>query len=211
MWKISGTIMDPGPAADGYMVSSSSYDGFMYVMGKGPSQTTVTAPQTQVVSGSKVVIQGTVYGHVSSTARNPMYRRQCNGHMDGLQTHANASRRILPQHNSSRRSSSTLAIDSNGNPASIGTATSDTSGSYQMEWTAPAEGLYKITATFPGSNSYGSSWAETGLSVGPAPTASPAPTQAAQPIDYTMTIVGMGIAIIIVVLIVGALIILRRK
>jgi hypothetical protein len=103
------------------------------------------------------------------------------------------------------------AIDSNGNPTSIGTATSDTSGSYQMEWTAPNAGLYKITATFPGSNSYGSSWAETGLSVGASPTASPAPTQAAQPIDYTMTIVGMGIAIIIVVLIVGALIILRRK
>jgi hypothetical protein len=103
------------------------------------------------------------------------------------------------------------AIDSNGNPASIGTATSDTSGNYQFEWTAPAPGLYKITATFAGSDSYGSSWAETGLSVGAAATATPTTTQASQQVDYTMTIIGMGIAIIIVVIIVGALILLRRK
>ena len=62
-----------------------------------------------------------------------------------------------------------LAIDTNGNAIDIGKATSDMSGNYKMEWTPSTESLYKITATFAGSNSYGSSWAETGLSVGPAP------------------------------------------
>jgi hypothetical protein len=103
-----------------------------------------------------------------------------------------------------------LAIDSNGNPVNIGETTSDSSGAYQITWTPPNEGLYKITATFAGSDSYGTSWAETGLNVGPAVT-TPEPPQYPTPIDYTMTIIGAAVAIIIVVIIVGVLIMMRRK
>ncbi len=211
MWKISGTLMDPGPAADGYMVSSSGYDGFMYVMGKGPSQTTVMAPQTEVAKDSKVIIQGTVMDMSPAQPGTPCIAD------NAMDTWMDYKHMQMPADGYYHNITVTgvpvalYAIDSNGNPINIGTATSDTSGSYQIEWKPAAEGLYKITATFAGSDSYGSSWAETGLSVGSAPTPTATPTQAAQPIDYTMTIVGMGIAIIIVVLIVGVLILLRRK
>jgi hypothetical protein len=193
------------------MVSSSGYDGFMYVMGKGPSQTTVTAPQTEVAKDSKVIIQGTVMDMSPAQAGTPCIAD------NAMDTWMDYKHMQMPADGYYHNITVTgvpvalYAIDSNGNPINIGTATSDTSGSYQIEWKPAAEGLYKITATFAGSDSYGSSWAETGLSVGSGPTPTATPTQAAQPIDYTMTIVGMGIAIIIVVLIVGVLILLRRK
>ena len=62
------------------------------------------------------------------------------------------------------------AIDSEGNSIEIGTVTSDLGG-FRYEWTPPKEDLYLITASFAGDDSYGSSWAETGLLVGPAPPA----------------------------------------
>ena len=50
-------------------------------------------------------------------------------------------------------------------------------GTFQSAWTPPQAGLYKITATFAGSKSYGSSIATTGLTVGsPAPTTTPTAT-----------------------------------
>lgn len=209
LWKISGTLMNPGPAADGYMLASSSYDGYMYVMGKGPSQTTVTAPQTAVAKDSKVLIQGTVLDMSPAQPGTPCIAD------DAMDTWMDYKHMQMPADGYYHNVTVTgvpvilLAIDSNGNPVNIGTATSDTSGSYQFEWTPPAEGLYKITATFAGTDSYGSSWAETGLTVGPAPTVAPTPIVQA-PIDNTMTVVGMGIAIILAVAIVGILI-MRRK
>jgi cytoskeleton protein RodZ len=70
------------------------------------------------------------------------------------------------------------AIDPNGNTQDIGTLTSDTSGNYAIMWTPPVPGLYKITATFDGSNSYYSSFAETAIGVSNAPVASPTATPA---------------------------------
>ena len=73
-------------------------------------------------------------------------------------------------------------------------------------------GDYKITATFAGDGSYGSSWAQTSANVVNAPTPSPTQTststQAAS--DNTLVIVGMGIAVIIAVAIVGALILRKH-
>jgi len=102
-----------------------------------------------------------------------------------------------------------LAIDSNGNPQNVGVAESDSSRSYQIAWTPPAEGIYKITASFLGSDSYGDSWAETGLSVDPAPTTTEPPTYPTPP-DYPWTIIGAAIAVIIAVAIVGALILMKK-
>jgi hypothetical protein len=104
-----------------------------------------------------------------------------------------------------------MAFDSNNNYITIGTATSDVSGSFQYAWTPPDEGVYKISAIFAGDDSYGSSWAETGLSVGPAP-ASPTPTATppeAAP-DNTPLIYAT-LAIIIAIVIVGLLIILALR
>jgi hypothetical protein len=48
LWKLMGSNLSPGAAADGYLTAASNYDGYMYVLGKGKSKTTVTAPDVQV-------------------------------------------------------------------------------------------------------------------------------------------------------------------
>ena len=86
------------------------------------------------------------------------------------------------------------------------------SGTFGYAWTPQDEGLYKITASFAATESYGSSSAETHLAVGPAPTqitTTEQPTVAVP--DYTMTIIAAAIAIIIAVAILGLLIFLGPR
>jgi hypothetical protein len=94
----------------------------------------------------------------------------------------------------------------------LGKVTSDMSGSFKAVWTPPSEGLYTITATFAGDESYGSSWAETGLSVGPAEQQIVIP-ESTPPTDITPIYYGIAAAataIIIAIVIVGALILRKR-
>jgi hypothetical protein len=69
-------------------------------------------------------------------------------------------------------------------------------------FTPEVPGKYTIIATFAGSESYWSSYAETAIGVDEAPPAT-APPEYPQPIDNTLTIVGATIAIIIAVALVG--------
>jgi len=158
LWKISGTLMDPGPAADGYMCASSSYDGYMYVMGKGPSATSVTATPKVVAKGSGVLIEGTVLDMSPAQPGTPCISD------DNMDTWMDYLHMQMPIDGYYRNITVTgvpvdiLAIDKNGESINIGSTSSDLSGNYKIAWTPPAEGVYTITATFAGSDSYGSSW-----------------------------------------------------
>ena len=103
------------------------------------------------------------------------------------------------------------AFDPNGNTQDLGTVTSDFNGVFRKVWVPPVPGEYQVFATFVGSGSYGSSYAETFFNVDSAPeTAQPPET----PPDMTGTYVTYGtIAIIITIIIVGAVIVLvlRRR
>ena len=102
------------------------------------------------------------------------------------------------------------AIASDGSFTDIGTVTTNGYyGTFSKEWIPPAEGSYEIIASFNGDDSYGSSAASTSVSVGPAPAEINIPEQVTPP-DYTMTIVGMGLAIMVVVAIVGVLLYRKR-
>ncbi len=59
IWKLDEPMVIGG-AADGYSMMNDQYGGVMYVLGIGPSQTTVSAPGTAVALGQSVVITGTV-------------------------------------------------------------------------------------------------------------------------------------------------------
>ncbi len=52
IWNVTGE-MSPGAVADGYLTAGNEYDGYMYVFGKGPSITTVSAPQTQITGAER--------------------------------------------------------------------------------------------------------------------------------------------------------------
>ena len=87
--------------------------------------------------------------------------------------------------------------------------TTDMSGTFGFMWEPEIAGTYTVTATFMGDDFYGSSFATTYVGVVAAPEATPTPTVKEAP-DYTWTIVGMGIAIIIAVAIFGILILRKR-
>jgi hypothetical protein len=126
-----------------------------------------------------------------------------------------------------------------GQTVDIGTTTSDIGGTFGFSWAPNEEGLYKITATFEGSNSYGGSYATTYLTVGSAsaqpttqPTSSVAPTQSGIPTQSppittapasptpavepdadnpTETLLIVGAAVVIIAVIGAAAVLLRKR
>jgi hypothetical protein len=105
-------------------------------------------------------------------------------------------------------------VDPNNNSYTIGTtATIGATGQYTMTWTPQIPGVYHITATFSGTNSYGTSSALTSIDVTNAPpTASPIASpisNLATTSDLMTYMVVAVIAIIIAIAIVGVL--LLRK
>jgi hypothetical protein len=104
------------------------------------------------------------------------------------------------------------AIGSDGTVYDLGqTTTNGYGGTFTYAWTPPKEDTYTIVASFAADDSYGSSMATTGVTVGPAPAVTP-PVEIPTPVDYTMTIAYAAIAIIIAVVIaVAVAVLLLRK
>ena len=204
--------MTPGAIADGYLTASNPYDGYMYVFGKGPTATTVTAPDVAVPLGTAFTIKGTVLDQSPGQPGTPCVSK------DSMTTQMEYLHLQMPidglWHNESIIGVpvSLTALDADYNAIDIGTATTNGyGGNFGMAWTPTKEGTYTIYASFAGDDSYGSSDAYTTMHVGPAPEPIEIPP-AAQPIDYTMTIVYAAIAIIIAVVIaVAAAVLLLRK
>ncbi|MEM2098616.1 MAG: PQQ-binding-like beta-propeller repeat protein, partial [Candidatus Bathyarchaeia archaeon] len=57
---IPGSRIFQGAIADGYLVATNEYDGYLYTFGKGKSATTIEAPYTAIQLGQAVVLKGTV-------------------------------------------------------------------------------------------------------------------------------------------------------
>ncbi len=66
-WSTAGTEW---ATADGYLVCMNGYDQQVYSIGRGPSATTVTAPDTGVSFGTSVVIKGTVMDISAGTTQS---------------------------------------------------------------------------------------------------------------------------------------------
>ena len=178
-WQVNGMYRHPA-IADGVLIALNTYDGQVYAFGKGPSATTVSAPQTAVTKGSSVMITGTVTDQTPASKGTPAISDASMGPwMEYLYM-----TKTIP---GDAKGVDVLltAVDPNGNTQEIGTATTDLSGHFGISWVPPVEGDYQITATFTGSNSYGGSFSVTYLVVDPAPsaspTAAPTPTPTATP------------------------------
>ncbi len=215
VWNIStgqsipGSRYIMGAVADGYLAYTNEYNFYLYVYGKGQSKTTVTAPQTTVAKGTSVLIQGTVLDQSPAQPDTPCISRES---MTTYMEYLHAQQPIDGKYHNATVTGvpvTLLVLDQTGAITTIGSTSSDMSGTFAYQWTPPGEGVYRITATFPGDDSYGSSWAETGLSVGPAPTEITIPEQATPP-DYTMPLIAGFLAVIIAVAIVGILVIKKK-
>ena len=108
---------------------------------------------------------------------------------------------------------SLVAIDESGVVTDLGTVTTNPYyGTFAKEWTPDKEGLFTITASFAGSDAYGTSSGGTSVSVGPsAEIVQPQiTTQTVDNSNVLYAVIGVGMAILIAVVVVG-LLVLRKK
>jgi outer membrane protein assembly factor BamB len=187
--------------ANGYLVTGNQYDNNIYCIGKGPSATTVSAPQTDITLGQSVTITGTV------TDQSPGALKLG---AKGAAAIDDASQEAWMEYLYEQQSMpldatgvpvSLDTMDPNGNFVHIGTVTSDITGGYGYSWKPEVPGTYQIIANFKGSTSYGSSSAQTYMSVSEAaPTASPIPVVNLPPTE--MYIIA-GVTTIIIAIAIG--------
>jgi hypothetical protein len=232
LWSITCWPSSSPIISDGRIIAYDLQDGMIYCYGKGNSATTVSAPQTVPALGSSVVITGTVTdetdtGRLNTNAAGASQFNSLDvpvsGDYDftlkGTPAIGDDSMDAWMEYMYHQRPMPTNAtgvevsldtIDPNGNYVHIATVTSDSSGNYGYAYTPDVPGTYQIIATFAGSAAYGPSSATTYLSVGEAPPATAAPPEYPQPIDYTMTIIGAAVVLLIAIAIVGILL-FRKK
>ena len=197
-----GSRVFQGSIADGYLAYSDAYTATMYVVGKGKSATTVTASQKTIAKGATVLIEGTVLDQSPGQPNTPCVSKES---MTLQMEHIHIAQPIDGiYHNETITGVPVFlsAIDANGNVEDIGTTTTNGYyGTFSYVWTQKIEGKYTVTASFAADDSYGSSYAATAVSVGPAPAAPPVqePQQAIP--DYTMLFGGIIAAIVIAILI----------
>jgi hypothetical protein len=214
IWTLSSYVGEFGgnsyAIADGYATWFNGLDNQIYVVGKGPSQTTVEAPQTQITAGDKVVIQGTVMDLSAGTTQDEQAARFASG----VPCASDASmadwmgyvyqQKPIPT-NFTGVEVTIMAVDPNNNFITLGSATTDEYGVYHYTWTTPdVTGDYTIYAVFSGTNGYWGSKATTNMVVTEA-AASPTPAPTQPPSAADLYFLPMSIAIIIAVVVIGAI------
>jgi hypothetical protein len=198
-WSSSGlgTAIAPVAIADGYLVFLNAYDGQIYTIGKGPSATTVIAPDLGAPLGRSVTIKGTVMDIAAGTTQNEQAARFPNG--VPAVSDESMTEWMEYVYQQKPKPTSTVGvpvkltiIDPNSNTHEM-TVTSDSLGVYSLMYEPPVPGKYTVIATFEGSESYWPSQAETAFSVDEAPSPggpiesqpptspTPTPTETASP------------------------------
>ncbi|UCG82504.1 MAG: PQQ-binding-like beta-propeller repeat protein, partial [Dehalococcoidia bacterium] len=215
LWKVaipgaaSKHTTNFGPIADGYLVLGGS-DGYMYVFGKGESETTITAPQTEIPLGQSVMLTGTVLDQSPAQSGTPCVSK------DSMALQMEHIHKQLPIAGIWQNETITGVpvsldtVDPNGNFIHIGDVTTDGySGTFGFMFTPEVPGTYTIMATFIGDESYGSSFAQTYVGVVEAPEPAPeygTPEWPAYPepeeeADYTPMFLGIIVAVAVAIVI----------
>jgi hypothetical protein len=201
--------------ADGYLVAFNGYDNQLYCIGRGPSKTTIAAPEVGITTAEPLTITGSVTDIAAGTQQDLV----ASNYPNGLPAVSDASesqfmeavymQQSMPD-NITGVPVTLSVVDSNGNLYNIGTTTTNPSGTYGFTWTPQISGNYTVTATFGGTNSYYGSSATTYLYAGsPAVTSTPQPATAQPPTE--MYITAATIAIIVAIAIVGILMLIAIR
>ncbi len=203
---------------DSVIATMDTYDQRVYAVGKGPTVTTVTAPDSGVAFGSSVMIRGTVKD-VSPGTKSPELSLRFPTGVSAV-SDANMSRWMLyvykqfeyePHEKWVGVDVELYVVDANMNARPIGTATTSAeNGAFAFAWTPDIPGMYYLYAAFEGSKAYFGSHAETAFVVDPAPEMTPGPTPTPAPMTDTY-IMGFGIGMIVAVVVIGLVIILMLR
>ncbi|MGA2683159.1 MAG: PQQ-binding-like beta-propeller repeat protein [Candidatus Bathyarchaeia archaeon] len=214
LWDIDAFDVCTVPAmAYGVMTVLNAYDNQIYAYGMGPSATTVSAPSVGVTTSTPITISGTV---MDISAGSQQLAVAAN-FPTGLPCVSDASMTSFMEAVYEQQPMPTnmtgvpvtlYVLDSNNNYRSIGTTTTNAMGQYSLTWTPDIKGDYTVYATFAGTESYYGSSASAAFHASsvaptPAPTASPLSGLASN-----NTLMYGIVAIVIVIVIIGAAIML---
>jgi hypothetical protein len=220
LWTISsyiggGAAGSSYAIADGFNTWFNGYSNEIYTVGQGPSQTTVTAGPKSTVVGSSVVIEGSVTDIASGTLQDEQSARFPNG----VPVSSDASmadwmgyvyqQRPLPT-NFTGVEVTLIALDSNNNYQFLGTATTDNTGHYALQFNPTIEGKFTVTAIFAGNNGYWQSQATTAFAVDPAAATPVPPTPQPQGVADQYFIPAIA-ALFVIVIIMGIAVILALR
>lgn len=220
LWRVDGLLRGSSWGGnpilgDSVMMMLNSYDQQVYAVGKGPSATTVSAPNIGAPFGSSIVIRGTVLDISPGTKCDTLALRFPHGVAavsdESMGEWMKYVYQQFPRPADIKGVDLTIdVVDSNGNYRNIGTTTSDQSGTYSFEWIPDITGKYTVIVTFAGSKSYFASFAQTTFVVDEvAPTASPFPLIELPQTE--MYIIAGVTAIIAAVAIVGLVLLMAIK
>ncbi len=224
IWKImgAGSAFEMGSkafaVASGYAVWLNAYDMQLYVAGKGPSSTTVTASPKVAANNQAVLIEGTVMDIASGTKQKEQAARFPNGVPAVSDKSMSAWMEYV--YMQKPRPMDTVGVDvalsvvdANGNYRDIGTTTSNADGFYSFKWTPDIPGTYTVYASFGGSEGYWPSHAVSAFVVDEAPAVTAVPTQAASSVAdlyFVPAVAGIIVAIIVVGAILALLLVRKR-
>ncbi|MCL1977902.1 MAG: PQQ-binding-like beta-propeller repeat protein [Candidatus Bathyarchaeota archaeon] len=209
IWEIFGAFRQTGWGGrailgDSIIATMDTYDQQIYAIGKGPSAMTLSAPDFVATANTPVIIRGTIMDVSPGTQSDMLQLRFPNG--VPAVSDESMSEWMLYVYKQFERPSDIKgvpividAIDPTGEYVTLGTATSDASGKFVFEFKPTMEGTYTIYTYFDGSASYYGSWAQEDMIV----MAAADTTTNSNNSPYELYIIGMGIAVIIAVLLVG--------
>ena len=194
--------------ADGYNTWFNGYDNQIYVVGRGPSQTTVDAGPKVTTLGENVVISGTVVDVSAGTKQN----EQASDFPNGVPVSSDASMQawmayVYQQHPKPTDFTGvpvTISVtDSNHNTHVIGTTATNANGFYSLTWTPDITGNYTVTANSAETNGYWPSTDQTSFNVMSAPpTTAPTATPTTGLASFASLEYGIA-AVIVVIVIIG--------
>jgi outer membrane protein assembly factor BamB len=200
--------------ADGYTTFMNGYDSRVYVVGRGPSATTVSASPKVSVHGDSVLVEGMVIDTAAGTAQDEQAAR----FPDGVPAVSDESMSDWMEYVYMQRPRPSdvtgvevvlEVLDPNNNYYEVGRTTSDADGFFSCMFTPEVPGKYTIIATFEGSEGYWPSHAETAIGVEEAPAATPEPTPVPQaPVE---TYFAVSTIAIIVAIAVAVVLLLRKR
>ncbi len=201
--------------ADGVLVYWNNYDHQVYAVGKGPSATTVTAPDISVPYGKSVLVKGSV----TDVSAGTMQVEQAARFPNGVPAVSDESQGEWMEYVYMQKPKPTNAtgveviisvLDPNNNCYEVARTTSDASGFFSADFVPEVPGKYTVVATFAGSESYWQSSAETALLVEEEPTPTAMPTATPAPMTDTY-VLGFGLASFIAIVVIGLLIIMMLR
>ncbi len=222
VWTLSGYtgtfFVFSNAVADGFLTFFNGYDNQIYSVGRGPSATTVSAPDVAAAFGTPVVIKGTVTDISAGTKQNEQAARFPGGvpavSDDSMKDWMGYIYQQRPRPMDTVGVNVTISVlDSNNNFREIGTVTTNADGFFNLEWKPDIPGKFTVYASFSGTKGYWPSHDVTAFTVmePPEPPAQPPETPPSMAdLYFVPSVIGIVVAIAVVGAVLAILVLRKR-